>query len=745
MKSDVPQSFLRSADDGREHTIKDFLARPVPLQNFEWTVSDSKYSILQQYVFPDVFLNQSLYVEKLSGFLGFRADIKVRLQVNAQPFQAGRLMMAYIPYDKYLNNYASYYLLGTAQSTVSISGCPRVDLDISQSTEMDMLIPYCSPNSHFNLATGEGYYGRLVILVYSPLVDVASNGHIDCTIWMNLENIDLAYPTGTAMVTSSINAQVGNEEVKTESYRSIAQDVGKVAKFLGSIPSIPVLSSIVQPTAWAADNLASLLKFFGYSKLQSTNVPEWIKQTPTHFMPNYNGVDMSHSLSLEAMQSIELMPSMVGNDVDEMAIQHVVSNPNYYQSFTWDTTMAAGTQLYDNSVTPASYYVAGSGATLQPTQLLYVAATFAYWRGSIDYTFKFVKTKFHSGRVRIFFQPGAAVFTPAKSNYNYSQVVDLKTDTDVVFRVPYVATRPWSSVYNSTGAGFVYSATGMVYVEVLNELVATSTVSNTIDVLVEVSAGPDFELASPGSSFLHPLAAPSQSTSAFARLRGKISAQVGQAPPQEIEQSSINKDQLGNDPLIPNWENNLYTIGEKVTSVRQLIKRQQRVASMADGSNLTINPWRFVFGSSSNTDSSMGYLDYFAHLYAFYRGGVNIKLIPSTSGVATILFNQNVSSDYPLQSSITGAVTFPSTTGMIKQPILTTLEGVIDLSIPYYSKFHMCPVTDRSVTFVNLQLGLQPAGMILVQGLSGSVDLYRGATDAFQFGFLIGAPPCIGE
>ena len=278
-KQPPKRDFLQSAKDGREHTIKDFLERPINLRNFEWKVADAQFKALQVFNFPDDFLQLSMYREKFDGFFGIRSDIKFRLQVNAQPFQLGRLMLVWVPYQNYLGSYGALYDEDSEASMVSRSGCPRVDLDLSLATEIDMLIPYVSPHSHFNFTTGEGTYGKLYVIVYSPLGDVAGNGHVDCTAWINFVSPDLGFPTGAALVEKAlipstdiperITAQVGSEEVKTEQYRSIAQDVGKLSSFLKPLNDIPLLSTLSQPTTWALDNVSGFLKMCGYSKLQS--------------------------------------------------------------------------------------------------------------------------------------------------------------------------------------------------------------------------------------------------------------------------------------------------------------------------------------------------------------------------------------------------------------------------------------------------------------------------------------------
>lgn len=775
MRSDL----LINAKDGREHTVKNFLERPINLRNFEWKAADKQFSVIQTFDFPDDFLTLPLYQEKFDGFYGLRADITFRLQVNAQPFQAGRLMLVWIPYYAYKGDYGAHYLQQTKATMVAASGCPRVDLDISLSTEMEICLPFCSPHSHFNLATGEGSWGRLAIIVYSPLSDLVSAGHVDCTAWINLENIDLAFPTGAALVTKSLapsnvgtaraELQVGKEEVQVEQTRSISQDISSLSKFLKAIPSIPYLSDIIAPVTWACDGSAAFLKFFGYSKLQSTNIPEFVKPSAAHFMSNYDGVDMAHCLGLASDNALELMPDMVGNDIDEMALHHSLSTPCFFDSFSWKGSALAGTALYTQVINPAYFYQTETATnTVIPTHLTYTSSIFQFWRGSIDITFKFVKTKFHSGRVRIYFQPGTT-WTSAgniRKDFNYSQVVDIRSQTDVVFRVPYVATHPWLTIGElaTTSANNRFSTTGVVIIEVLNELVGNSSVSSDIDVLMEVSAGPDFEVAGPSNCQLVPFlvtATPPPTTTGVPNTRDKRSileriaqAQVGQTVSQEEEQQDINKDQIGNSPLTPQWINNLCTIGEKVTSIRQLIKRSHKIYHQ-NGTTpigfITVNPYIMLYGLSGAkatfSQVHMGYLDYFAHIYTFYRGNINMKMwLDQKSDALEVYYriNQDVDGIRPNSLvSTTDDVTTLNTCNTA-QVIPQNLEGIVDLNVPYYSAYHMCPVSNIQHTAVNDALGVFPKGLMTVKGITSTrVTLYRNATDSFQFGFMVGPPRCV--
>lgn len=751
-----------NAEDGREHTIKNFLERPIPLTNFEWGVGVSQYATLYTAEFPDAVLTQQLYQQKLYGFLGLRSDLKFRLQVNAQPFQAGRLIMAWLPYYKYLGTRVDQnFDFDTAQSMVSLTGCPHVEIDLSQSTTATLIVPYSSPLSYYNLVTGLGYWGKLYIKVYSPLTDTSGSGQLDCTLWFNFENPLLAFPTGVPIASSSLNpiAQVGDEEFVAEKDRSFSSAASKLADALRTVPHVLEIEQITRPVAWAADRASDILKFFGLSKMESANVPSYFKQSPAKFLANSDGVNMSHSLSLLLGNAIETMPDMVPESRDEMALSHITSTPTYYTHFSWSTSQTTGNQLFEVGVHPLIYQSADSGTrTVTPSFLTFAACAFVFWRGSIDFTFKFIKTKFHSGRCRIFFQPGATAFNSSNADYNYSQVVDIRSETDVKFSVPYVSVKPWCRMSDQGSL----NVTGTLYVEVLNDLRAVSSVASSIDVLVEVSGGSDFELAAPTSPIIQPVYITSSSSSSLRKLIGKVRAQVGEEVPREQEQeNAINSDQLGDKIDMGGWNLNLAMIGEKCLSLRQLYKRSSLSASITLSSpgSICLAPFspqlfdsRVAGGSTTAVPTS--FVDYFNNLYAFWRGGVNLKIISSAlttnrvSVEAVLSYptsNGEGQQTLPTQSTLVSS-TIPAINGRSSDPVqivFQELEGCIDITCPYYSEVHMSPVSDYTFGNGNVLLNMYPPYLVVISNLpAGTYNVFRSASDSYQVGYLIGPPRC---
>lgn len=183
------------AEESRNHGILDILSRPILLTDASsfWSTAKQANSYPTDavsnsvFTFPNSILNKSAnIVKKLSGFTYFKADVKVRVMVNAQAFSQGKLWIWFSPYE--LGN-------GTQTSADNLSaktGYPGVELDVAAGVPVEFSIPYCAPNSHYTLTSGEGTMGDLFITVLSPLT--ISDASLSVFAWF--ENIDLTMPTG---------------------------------------------------------------------------------------------------------------------------------------------------------------------------------------------------------------------------------------------------------------------------------------------------------------------------------------------------------------------------------------------------------------------------------------------------------------------------------------------------------------------------------------------------------------------
>lgn len=648
--TDLPMSYLNmTIAKDVDHTVKSFLERPIRLFSTLFTTSQTVGTDLWVGTFPeDMFVNP-MYLQKLEGFTGLRADLELVVQVNAQKFQCGRLRLQFFPYAQDMPNKVEL----TNGHLAGRVACPGIDIDIcggstpeSRISSNRLRIKYNSPHTFLNLINGDGKYGKAYLFVYSPLL-TGDGGSQDCevTIWARFIDPRPEFPTG-AVVNSGVPdmaiAQVAGEAKEVAQTGVVSNTLGVVADTLKVASKIPVVGEYLSIPQWVCEKGSSIAKLFGWSK--PTLAMDTKLRTSNNFA-NYNGKDSSHKMALSADNEIDTPKGIGGTDIDEMAISSVASIPTFWDRFTWSTTDNVADQiLWVDPVTAAKFRsTAGNGYTC--THMGYLANVFAQWRGSINYTFKMVKTGFHSGRLRVFFVPQGLLSTLVVGSAPtieiekcYQVVIDIAENDSFQFNVPFVATKPWLT---TTGAS---SVTGYIVVTVLNDLRAPPVVTNAIDVIVEVSGGNDLTFSLPTEPTLLP-GIPTVPTVAEAQVAGTNVAIERDQAQTLVDPSSISII----DPQA-NWSPESHCIGEKICSIRQLIKRNGFVgfttmfvdgstASGHPGQSIVLNPYAALNSDSASNSNTMDYVSYFQNIYTFFRGSMRFKTI------ATQLSGTGVSSE----------------------------------------------------------------------------------------------------
>jgi len=834
--------------EDRIHTITDFLQRPIVVQTGLWSASDATETQLYTANFPEVLIANAMYQEKLRGFVGLRATLVVKVQVNSQPFQQGRLMLQYYPYAQYMPNRVAL-VNSTLQGR---SGCPRTDLDLSVGTEIEMRIPYVSPHVYYNLITGQGSFGAIYLVVYSQLRDqVSGTGSVEYTVWAHLEDVDVQYPTGANIFTGSapnfvsesqklasgtftqkdaynlyskslfekkpdkIFAQVASELKQLKDNASPSVGIGQISEGLSTLSRIPVLGNMFTKPAWISSAAANIFKILGFSKPTIQGLPCESRLRSQVRMANFDGADSSHKLALSSTNEIETKAGLSGTSADEMDLSHVLSIPNFWDRFTWATTALTGAVLWDNFVTPVKIKNYSSTITdrFRCTHMGYVANTHGYWRGSIVYTFKFVKTIFHSGRLRISFIPFYYNTTISMGAPDVSKtqkvIVDLRTSTEVSFTVPYISSRPWmysirpESAWLGTNNSLMYNAvTGIVRVEVLNQLVAANNVFQSIDTIVEVNGGPDLTFAAPTAPSYVPYAGnftlletekekkeqaqEYDNNTTDNRIRTQMMGE-NEAIPRNEAQHGIHPAPIDTHQIQANWSPEAHCIGEKIMSIRQLMKRFGRffavnIVDPTINNAIIVAPYAVPNPIATVTGvKTITMFEYYYFIYAFWRGGMRVKM--NSFDANTVVTNSKVHSGFwyvnmtnsvqdvfnllvgkfdpgiPVQlADITDAGV--NNMGSSQQVMLPTIEGMVEVETPYYNVSHISPATSYNPATVAplvttdvlkghqppiiLNYTLQSPGSYIVPGTqSVQTQFWRAPSDDFSMMYLVGVPPLV--
>ncbi|UVF62133.1 MAG: ORF2 [Bat faecal associated dicistrovirus 1] len=782
----LKESYLEmTITKDKMHTINTFLERPVRVWSGFFSTHDLQATAIYNQNYPEVLIANEMYKEKLAGFVGLRADVEITVQINAQKFQQGRLRLQYYPYAQYLpykNNLVNSSLTG-------ITSAPGIDIDVcggsnpqSRIAEATFRIPYVSPHTYFNLITGDGTLGSIALFVYSPLISSNSeSSNCEVTIWARFINPKLAFPTSAPM--KVMQAQVKGEAKKIAQTGVISNTLGKLAETLNTASKIPVIGQYMAIPEWISRSGESLCKLFGWSK---PTMPMDTKLRTNNCMSNFNGKDSSHKLALSAENEIDTPGGLSGTNLDEMAISSICKVPAYYQSFNWTTVSGSETILWYDPINPLKYTSIPSTNAYAVTPVGFVANCFGLWRGSLVYTFKLVKTGFHAGRLRIFYVPygnkpeiGAPMSTQIEKNYQV--VVDIEESNTFSFKVPFVATKPWFNVRDLGSATENTNInTGYIVVTVLNQLRAVSTVSPIVSVLVEVSGGDDLTFACPGA----PTFVPGSPVVSALQHEAQVAGTAIEVPRAEAQLLCDPNSISEIDPTV-NWSPEAHCIGEKIASIRQLVKRSNYIGTIdelrtgyknavaSDNVNTfgILNP----YGISYTYNKTMDYISYFSYIYAFFRGGVRIKIAtieqsaegPLANNAGTLFMAKPTSTKNilvrmfnvfnPLYTTIvTKTKKYSNMIGkigcnaifsgpyhqLIADACSTTIvanqiEGITEFEVPYYNSTHITPLvaygndtTQFPVTSNNASEGAYPLPIVAFGSLpfNTNVSLQQSAS-----------------
>lgn len=784
---DIPYPLKAGPEENRFHDIRDFLSRPVVCAgcsvNWDGT-SVANVDLITMNV-PSGMLANTMISEKLSGFFGFRATVVMRMQVNSQRFQQGILLLNYVPIPALLG---TDRLAQINKHIVFKTQLPSVRMNISSETEVVFRIPFVSPQNFYQRKEYSYDWAQFRATVYSPIV----GGSAQITCWCHFEDVEPIFPVAQS-------GKIGRNNSKSNRYDSSdAEDSGGVlssasahfSRAFGDLSKVPLLTSIAAPTAWFLGATSKLLASFGFSNPVTTKPRMGITPKIMSHSNNCDTEDNSDSHGLFLSNKVARLPGFAGTDIDEMSLQYVSSIPSYLNNFNWTTANIAGATLYSQSLRPRDYfntYNVTLNAVVYPVYafapLGYLAMMHQYWRGTIKFRFMVAKTEYHSGRLEICYNPdGTTGLTYGNSPYVYKWVWDLRQSNELEIEIPFVSGTPWRT---NTLTDF----TGYISVFVVNPLVAPASVSSSINFLVEVFGGEDFEVSGLASDLgFAPVIAygPRDDNNKYLGHTHRVHAQSNmykedhllleaQAPgTQVVQRGNVGRISNTHDSINPlgspddKGTSCLYTIGEMITSFRQILKRSMLLGSTTFSTAsrdrvMTLNPFAvylpgFVTSASPPTLPIPGsqFVDWYswiAPLYAMRRGGVLTKTYNSASNgdcsLISFISYGNSSNAFlgPDPSGTRNIVNYTNNTVISN----SNVQGALETHIPFYAASHSVPVFVSSsmlttsppvdpFVFTN-----NPEQRIIATTSSAGnnlvINVTRQVADDFDLGLFIGVLP----
>lgn len=762
-KADIDRNLIRPQVITPVQDIKSFLNRPIKLRAGSWTTATSGTFIAID--LPFEALSNTIYTAKVQGFLNFRAKAVVRLQVNANRFVQGRLIMHYIPQAQISGMYPANRNL----NLTTITQQPNVQLDANTESEAILEIPYTSPKLYYDLTTGDGEMGALYVSVYQALNYGVGGVDADYTLWLHFEDVELEIPTipGTFLtqsgkIKSKIRRKARIEPADEELKQSGNGPISSFSKVIGDVADtvsnwkIPLVSEVAGEVSWVAKAVTGVASFFGFSNPRSESLHDGFKYSIWNHSQNNNLGNHAEMLAYSGDNKLETLPGLGPTDLDEAAINYIVSKDVFFDSFTWSQASIAGDQISTvtiNKGTFKSETVVNDGANFWTiayhTPVSFFQNYFKYWRGSVKITLKFVKTEFHTGRIAVSYYPHPnqtypGVISIDDTNYLLRDIVDLRDGNECSFVIPYTNNNPWIDRDDQIGTFFVH---------IINPLVSPDGCATSIEVLMEVSAGSDFEVAC-----FEPLA-----TREFTPMvvdNAAFVSQSGSLPSNPVigKSDAIGNGVINQYDLAPSK----YVMGEKVVSVYNIMKRFTRLFqynTAATHTGMTLNPFEInAMGSGisgaaySISNFTNDTISIFTSFYAYSRGSVNMRVVEKSNDST---FDKNNRFSSTLVNKTTTAAYGPTAATDLYNSTDAFQTSNTDLgchiAMPPYMELHCRLNRLNTSTNANYATYAPPndeytndlSVSISMVDTTTSMEVYKSAGDDYQVGFFIGIPPLI--
>jgi hypothetical protein len=753
----LPRDLIRPDGDSLGITIENFLAKPEILATGAFQSSDTPTTFANYRC--DIGLNTTLKANKISSALCVRFDTVVTLQVNANRFQQGRYILAFLATGgvRETSGAETTWLASHRFSIQQVTQLPHVEIDLNVDTQVQLKIPYVSftngliNNSNASAST-IGNPGFFFLYPYSPFSAASGSTLAEWTIWLHYENVELWGNTNlqSYQAQSRGTSRKGKDLLQQEMAKTGPIEGGlRLASSVSSaIATIPSLSSVAGPVSWAADFLANAASSFGWSKPSIVQEPTRIfEQKHPHFA-NVDSHAITQPLSLRVQNHVSVLPGAGGTDMDEMTIDYLKSIRTAFSTVNFTTAQAEAANLFTYDMTPNNFYKAYTDGTQQVNCLStvnFISNFFDYWRGGFTVVLKIVKTEFHSGRLLFMYTPYDAAYltpTPAFNDnaYLHKQILDIREGSEFVITVPYISVRPWLSITGDS------SSVGKISLWVLDALVAPATVGSTVPILVEIAGAADMEFAVPRANMM--------------TTQIPYSSQCYQAQVQIVSDAPIGGTSIASKSIV----NDETCIGEKVASFRDLVKRgnfmhgdayissvhaviSPRMAYRAIGSATTTT---FQGGYSANGMAGADIISILTQLYALTRGGTRLNVIPDTQNS-----NSMFTAALRKRTWNTNYTTFATSTAQTNQEYYFDNNNCVHavdpysncnlaVSVPQYSQFHSLPCAAQGAELIEnygkdqLLVNIRNSGTTI-----SYYNLWRSGADDHQFMCFVSIPPCI--
>jgi hypothetical protein len=488
--------------------LEDWLKRPLIIDRLTWSEGTTLNAVINPW---SAYLNTLSVRNKLQNYAYLQANLHIKLVINASPFYYGMGFMSYRPLVDFTPSTIGPEFTNTSDGYfMALSQRPHIKFFPQNCEGGEMVLPFFYHKDWLEITNLNETIAMGQLEVFTPMTLKNANGvvgtGVSITVFAWLENVKLSGATILPAL------QAGDEYADRKG--PISKPASAVAKVAYALSSTPYIGPFARATGMIASGVGSIASLLGY-----TNVPviEDVKPMKSLTFHSFASTEISQpieKLTVDPKNELTIDNRVAGLDgCDELMIKHFVARESYETIFNWPTSSVSDALLFTQYVTPEilAKRTSGSRQAIQRTPMSHLAKMFGYWRGSIIFRFKILKTKYHSGRLLFQWDPkGNIGATSAGVNVVMSKVVDISETDDVEMVIPYHQASHYQRTftvidpsnielnYGTSGFGAydVNVCNGRLTVRVLSVLTAPVTPSD-VEIVVFVRAGDDFEYANP--------------------------------------------------------------------------------------------------------------------------------------------------------------------------------------------------------------------------------------------------------
>jgi len=563
-----------------------------------------------------------------------------------------------------------------------------------------------------------------------------------------------------------------DQEKKQQSGGPISKIADKIATIASHFTAVPDLNMVAIPLMWSAKVVSCIASKFGFSNQMLDTNPMYVVVRPGRGQACCDVPSTAEPLTLMRENQVQLHTTMGGTSQDEMSIAFIQQKYAYWSSFTLSTADTADEELMVIDLCPGTFYnsvTETEGQFYYFTPLSYICQDAMYYRGDIKFRLRWAKTEQHQASIRIVFVPGTGIANVATINdvqYCHTTILDISEGDVFEFQLPFVS--PTNYLYT-------WDEYGKLYFYVVNPLRCTDIVSSSVMCAIEVCAADNFEVPPPyewniPNNFWLPVNYPVIG-------RNPEADKAKKKPPKEMRKlmksrrpskpHMLNNSVGGANPMcvssVPlqiggakSSPASMYPAemcqGERWLSIRQLIKRPTMTHTDPIAYTDSIFRPRAIGQAYYNTGTSAwvfpaGCYDAYARyaqMYAFYRGGVILKAVPSGvpypgSYQAWVTFD-STNTDGFLQPTVIPGTLDPHAGGVA---YFETPGGPLEVRAPHCAKTAFFPVLPFTTTGINEDY-FNDDVCVQFKGSSSTQMTFcylRAGADDAQFGYFLGVPP----